>query len=129
MSTVDPRDAGWTIGTGASGYSDLIHMNGFHIASLTFGALDASTTEIWFERSYDSDEDNCVGVYLDDCKGNTDRLKITVPTGLAETGFSVNVPPSYFGGWDYARLQATDGTDPVQQSAECEVEIGGRDYR
>jgi hypothetical protein len=127
----DPRDIGWTVPTtDTDGYSDLIQFNGSHIQTLDFAAMEATVTEIWFEKSPDDDTDNCQEVYLDDCKGTTDRLKITVPTGKAATGFSVVVPPSYFGGWNWARIQLTDGSDGVQQSSAAVAGgIGCRDYR
>jgi hypothetical protein len=127
---VDPRDSGWEVPTSDSdGYSDLIQINGVHISLLRFGPMHADVTEIWFEESVDNDTDNCQKVFYDDCNGTNSRLKITVPDGEGETGFTVKVDPGKFGGMNWGRIQLTDGTDGVQQSAAVSVSIGGRDYK
>ena len=126
----DPRDTGWTVlSTDADGYSDVIQINGVHICTIRFGAMHADVTEIWFEEAAENSASSCKDTYYDDCIGTTTRLKITVPTGKAETGFTVKVDPGKFGGMNWARIKLTDGTDGVQQSSDVAVTIGGRDYK
>jgi len=117
----DPRDTGFTIlSTDASGYSDLVEFNHLHLVGLRFPAMEAGTTEIWFEESVDNDTSNCVPVYWEGT-----RVAITVQS----SAWRESLDPGKFAGLNWVRIQATDGTDPVQQSADKEITVSCRDYR
>jgi hypothetical protein len=128
----DPRDTGFLVeSTDTDGYSDLIQVNGIHFQKFRFPPMESTVTEIWFEESQDNNISNCSPVYYDDGAGTTARLKITVPDDVTvETdSWQAQVDPGKFGGMNFVRIQLTDGTDGVQQTADRSITVGAKDYR
>lgn len=118
----DPRYSGFTIPTtDADGYSDLVQFNYLHLVALNIPAMEAGTTEIWVEESPDNDTDNCVPVYYDGSR---------VAIDVQSAAWREQLDPGKFSGLRWVRLQATDGTNGVQQStAARSIGVSCRDYK